>query len=178
MTVLTRLTEAFEARQPGSRAVLDVTSVDIAVNGYTFRATGSVVKFQGFMVLYTESRDEPNPEEEDEKAPLPPLTVEKPTRLDLAHWVVDPANPLPGRVIVNRIWQQYFGRGLVETENDFGTQGTPPTHPELLDWLATEFIARGWNMKAMHRLIMTSTVYRQSSRRHPAKYSTRPGNGV
>ena len=65
---------------------------------------------------------------------------------------------------VNRIWQAYFGQGLVETENDFGTQGTPPTHPELLDWLATEFVAQGWSLKAMHRLIVTSATYRQSSR--------------
>src|SRR6185369_3156578 len=61
-------------------------------------------------------------------------------------------------------WQHYFGVGLVETENDFGTQGTPPSHPELLDWLATEFIARKWSMKEMHRLIVTSATYRQSSR--------------
>ncbi len=95
---------------------------------------------------------------------LPPLTAEKPTRLDLARWVTDPANPLAGRVIVNRIWQQYFGRGLVETENDFGTQGSPPTHPELLDWLATELVAQQWSQKAIHRLIVNSATYRQSSR--------------
>jgi hypothetical protein len=66
-------------------------------------------------------------------------------------------------VTVNRLWQQYFGLGLVETENDFGTQGLPPTHPELLDWMASEIVARGWRMKDMHRLIVTSAVYRQSS---------------
>ena len=91
------------------------------------------------------------------------LEGEKPNRLDLAKWIVDPRNPLTARVTVNRIWQQYFGKGLVETENDFGTQGTPPTHPELLDWLATEFMQRHWSMKAMHRLIVTSATYRQSS---------------
>ncbi len=97
--------------------------------------------------------------------PFPP--TEKPNRLDLAHWIVAPQNPLTARVQVNRIWQQYFGRGLVETENDFGTQGSPPSHPELLDWLATEFMARKWSQKAMHRLIVTSATYRQSSRVRP-----------
>ncbi|MBY0522314.1 MAG: DUF1553 domain-containing protein [Gemmataceae bacterium] len=85
-------------------------------------------------------------------------------RLDLAKWIVDPNNPLTPRVAMNRYWQHYFGTGLVETENDFGTQGTPPSHPELLDWLATEFIAQKWSMKAMHRLIVTSATYRQSSK--------------
>jgi mono/diheme cytochrome c family protein len=85
------------------------------------------------------------------------------SRLALARWLVDPANPLTARVTVNRLWQAYFGQGLVETENDFGTQGTQPTHPELLDWLATEFMAQGWSMKAMHRLIVTSATYRQAS---------------
>ena len=91
-------------------------------------------------------------------------------RLDLARWVVDPANPLIARVIVNRIWQQYFGKGLVETENDFGTQGIPPTHPDLLDWLAVEFMqpsakeAKAWSLKHIHRLIVNSATYRQSSR--------------
>ncbi len=89
---------------------------------------------------------------------------EKPNRLDLARWIVDPQNPLTARVQVNRIWQQYFGRGLVETENDFGTQGIPPTHSELLDWLATELIAQKWSQKAIHRLIVSSATYRQSSR--------------
>ena len=85
-------------------------------------------------------------------------------RLDLARWIVSKENPLTARVIVNRIWQQYFGKGIVETENDFGTQGIPPTHPELLDWLAQEFVAKGWSMKNMHLLIVSSATYRQSSK--------------
>ena len=84
-------------------------------------------------------------------------------RLDLAQWIVSPANPLTSRVIVNRVWQNYFGRGLVESENDFGMQGALPTHPELLDWLAVEFIEQGRSLKALHKLIVTSNTYRQSS---------------
>ncbi len=90
-----------------------------------------------------------------------------PTRLDLARWLVSQDNPLTARVIMNRVWQVYFGKGLVETENDFGRMGTPPSHPELLDWLATGFISRGWSLKAMHRLIVTSETYRQSSKSRP-----------
>src|SRR5205823_6437161 len=97
-------------------------------------------------------------------------------RVGLARWLVDSRNPLTARVTMNRFWQHYFGLGLVETENDFGTQGTPPTHPELLDWLATEFIARGWSMKAMHRLIVTSATYRQASRSRPELAAIDPRN--
>ncbi|MCB1211383.1 MAG: DUF1553 domain-containing protein, partial [Verrucomicrobiales bacterium] len=91
----------------------------------------------------------------------------KPDRLDLATWLVDRQNPLTARVLVNRVWQQYFGTGLVDTENDFGTQGSLPSHPDLLDWMAREFMGRGWSLKSLHRLIVTSATYRQSSKARP-----------
>jgi len=109
---------------------------------------------------------------------LPPLTTTSklPTRLDLARWLVDPANPLTARVLVNRVWQRLFGAGLVETENDFGLMGTPPSHPELLDWLAVEVVERGWSLKALHRLIVTSRTYRQRSVETPMLAAADPHN--
>ena len=97
-------------------------------------------------------------------------------RLGLARWLVDPSNPLVGRVLMNRIWAQYFGRGIVETSEDFGVQGEPPSHPELLAWLAKELVRQGWSQKAMHRLIVTSATYRQSSRVTPDRLERDPFN--
>lgn len=91
-----------------------------------------------------------------------PLNVEKP-RLKLANWIVDPANPLTARVMVNRVWQYHFGRGLVFTANDFGRMGTRPSNPELLDFLANQYIASGWKMKPIHKMLLLSSAYRQSS---------------
>ena len=97
-------------------------------------------------------------------AMLPPLPADAPlNRLTLAKWLVDPAHPLTSRVAVNRFWQTYFGVGIVKTQEDFGVQGEAPAHPELLDWLATEFIRTGWDIRAMQRLIVTSATYRQAS---------------
>jgi len=95
-------------------------------------------------------------------APEAPLDTANP-RLKLAEWVADPANPLTARVMVNRIWQFHFGRGIVATPNDFGRMGMRPSHPELLDWLANQFIAGGWKLKPIHRMILLSSAYRQSS---------------
>jgi hypothetical protein len=96
---------------------------------------------------------------------LPALPKEPATsRLTLAKWLVDPAHPLTARVAVNRFWQMYFGYGIVKTQEDFGVQGEPPVHPELLDWLATEFVQSKWDVRALQRLIVTSSTYRQSSK--------------
>ena len=84
-------------------------------------------------------------------------------RLDLANWIADPANPLTARVLVNRLWQHHFGRGLVTTPNDFGTRGHPPSHPELLDFLAHRFMQSGWSIKAMHRLLLNSRAWQMAS---------------
>ncbi|WDI40619.1 PSD1 and planctomycete cytochrome C domain-containing protein [Bremerella sp. P1] len=97
-------------------------------------------------------------------------------RLELAQWLVSRENPLTARVIVNRMWQDHFGVGLVKTVEDFGLQGEVPSHPELLDWLAVEFIESGWDMKAMHRLIVTSAAYRQSSVHRPELKQRDPEN--
>ena len=97
-------------------------------------------------------------------------------RLELARWLVSPANPLAARTAVNRAWQAFFGTGFVKTSEDFGVQGETPSHPELLDWLAREYIDSGWNTKALHRLIVTSATYRQSSRTNPALQERDPEN--
>ena len=108
---------------------------------------------------------------------LPPPPSDAPAnRLGLARWIVDPSNPLTARVTVNRYWQLYFGKGLVKTSEDFGSRGDAPTHPKLLDWLATEFIRTGWDVKAMQRLIVTSATYRQSSRVSADLLEKDPGN--
>jgi hypothetical protein len=114
-----------------------------------------------------------------EKAAVPMVrATERSTgrRRALADWLLRPDHPLTARVMVNRLWQHHFGRGIVATSSDFGTMGADPTHPELLDWLATEFIARGWSLKAMHRLLVTSSSYRQSSRAEPSTGAEDPEN--
>jgi mono/diheme cytochrome c family protein len=110
---------------------------------------------------------------------LPPLGEgPEPARLKLARWLVSKDNPLTARVAVNRMWQDYFGAGLVRSADNFGTQGLRPSHPELLDWLAREFIARGWSVKQMHRLIVTSSTYRQSSNVRQELLSRDPDNSL
>ena len=99
-----------------------------------------------------------------------------PDRLALARWLVDPQNPLTARVVVNRHWQALFGTGLVRTTDDFGIQGELPSHGQLLDWLAVEFMNQGWSIKGLHRLLVTSATYRQSSRVMPTLLARDPRN--
>src|SRR5262249_29579754 len=95
---------------------------------------------------------------------IPPAGLESTgRRTALARWVADAKNPLTARVMVNRLWHYHFGKGLVGTPSNFGVAGDRPTHPELLDWLASEFAHQGWSIKAMHRLIMNSSAYQQAS---------------
>src|SRR4051812_20071495 len=112
--------------------------------------------------------------------PLPPEESETavPDRLDLARWIVDPANPLMPRVAANQLWIRLFGEGLVRTPDDFGARGEPPTHPQLLDWLADEHRAAGRSTKRMIRLIVASATYRQSSRHRPELRQADPLNAL
>ena len=110
-------------------------------------------------------------------AALPAFAGDSPkNRLGFSKWLLDPANPLTSRVAVNRFWLQYFGTGIVKTAEDFGLQGEQPTHPELLDWLATEFIRTGWDIKGLQRLIVTSATYRQSAKQTPELTAKDPEN--
>ena len=126
---------------------------------------------------FTRSAEEVMPGTPGVLHPFKP-TSDQPTRIDLARWIMSPENPLTARVIVNRMWQQYFGRGLVETENDFGLQGSPPSHPRLLDWLARTFVEKNWSLKEMHRIIVTSHTYRQTSMATPQLQEKDPRNAL
>jgi len=99
-------------------------------------------------------------------------------RLALANWLADEHNPLTARVMANRVWQYHFGRGIVRSPSNFGMQGTAPTHPELLDWLASEFVRQGWRLKALHKLILMSNTYRMSSKANPEALAADPENDL
>jgi hypothetical protein len=149
----------------------DITSVMVMEELATPRPT---------MVLKRGRYDMPDaarPVQPGVPALFPPLEKDAPhNRLGLAQWLTARENPLTARVAVNRIWQHHFGTGLVKTAENFGVQGEAPSHPELLDWLATELVRTGWNIKAMHRLIVTSATYQQASRASRAVTARDPEN--
>ena len=126
---------------------------------------------------FTRPAEEVHPGTPSVLHPLRSATVSA-NRLDLARWITSPENPLTSRVIVNRVWQVYFGKGIVETENDFGTLGSRPTNPKLLDWMAVEFQNRKWSLKELHRLIVTSHTYQQSSTATPELRRADPNNDL
>jgi hypothetical protein len=132
---------------------------------------------ESFVLLRGDYRNHGDKVEPNTPAVLPPLPKDAPrNRLTLAKWIVDGGNPLTARVAVNHFWQMYFGMGIVKTAEDFGSQGDPPSNQDLLDWLATEFVRANWDVKGMQRLIVTSAVYRQSSKTTPALLERDPEN--
>ncbi|MBL9138371.1 MAG: PSD1 domain-containing protein [Verrucomicrobiales bacterium] len=165
MALSKRLETLTAAKRPFTRGLLatdnpeNVPATHILFQGDPTAERGAVPP--GFLSIL-----DPNPAE-IQTAPSRKTTGR---RLALAHWITSPANPLTARVLVNRAWQSFFGRGLVATPNDFGLAGARPSHPDLLDWLATEFIQQGWSIKNLHRLIVTSGTYQQTA--HPPNSSS------
>ncbi len=160
---------------------LSATKTRIATEDGKFATTmvmEEMTKTRPTFVLMRGAYDKPGePVTAATPAILPAMAPDAPkNRLGLARWLVDPANPLPSRVTVNRFWQSVFGTGLVRTSEDFGAQGELPSHPELLDWLAGEFIRSGWDVKSFIRLLVTSATYRQSSKLSPQLNERDPEN--
>ncbi len=161
--------DAVAARRQREKFVEDIPTVMVMEEMPTRRETFLLVRG-----VYDRPGEKVSPGVPANLAPLPAGAPNN--RLGLARWLVDPANPLTARVAVNRFWQMVFGTGLVKTPEDFGLQGDPPSHPELLDWLATEFIRTGWDVKGLQKLIVTSATYRQSSRATPILLAKDPDN--
>jgi hypothetical protein len=154
-----------------SREIRRRGAVTLVMEERTDRQPEAHILYRG---MYDQPREKVQPAT---PSVLPPMDPKLPrNRLGLAQWIVDPANPLTARVTVNRFWQEVFGTGLVKTAEDFGSQGTAPTHPELLDWLAVEFRESGWDVKKLFRLMLTSAAYRQSALTTDEKRKADPEN--
>jgi hypothetical protein len=171
--------EAFERAVPQAKgAKKDTANRDVAelmIMKETEQPRATFIHIRGDFLRNDEKTGALQPGGLSAVSPALPAAAGR-TRLDLAKWLVSSDNPLTPRVTMNRTWMRYFGRGIVETDEDFGAQGAAPTHPELLDWLARTFVERGWSMKAMHRLIVTSATYRQASKARPELREKDPRN--
>ncbi len=141
-------------------AVSDVTPPDVPAVADTYVLGGGELSSKGEKVEPGFPRAILSKEE---NAVIPFAGRSSGQRRALAEWIASPENPLTARVMVNRIWQHHFGEGIVRTPSDFGKNGARPSHPELLDWLATQFVEKNWSIKAMHKLMLTSNAYRQST---------------
>ena len=157
----------------GKRNTLDASVTTTLVMQEREEPRGAYVLARG---EYQNREEQVYPQTPAVLPPLPEDTV--PNRLGFAKWLLSPEHPLTARVAINRFWQNVFGMGIVETSEDFGTQGIPPVHPELLDWLATEFIASGWDVQAMLKLMLTSATYRQSAQVTPEKLERDADNAL
>lgn len=151
--------DSLKPKTPLTAFVIGETGLKPAPASFITRKSGKVETNPGFLTILSP---------EDAKIPAPkPDAATSGRRTVLANWLADPKNPLTTRVIVNRVWQYHFGRGLVSTASDFGRLGEMPTHPELLDWLTSDFLANDWRLKPLHKKILLSATYRQTARRAP-----------
>ena len=146
------------------REEVEGRSIPLSCAAATTRSTGPRLRRGRRACCWPRSRPVRSP-----RRPGLPRRQDRPAGRRWRRWLAGADNPLTARVIVNRLWQHHFGRGIVATPSDFGVRGEPPSHPELLDWLASELVAQGWRFKPLHRLIVTSATYRQSSK--PARSS-------
>ena len=182
--LLQQSVDAVRARDNASAAITKVMIMDqlpkprdtFILNKGNYESKTDVKVVGAIPATFARTRTSPVPAPQIDPTGAPVAPAARLNRLDLARWLVSPENPLGARVTVNRMWQAFFGTGLVKTAEDFGVQSERPSHPELLDWLATEFVARGWDVKAIHRLIVTSATYRQASRVTPALAERDPEN--
>ena len=151
------------ARAPGVRDAKEIVSLPLQIRGSHLNLGPEPIP-RGFPAVLTAV------------VPAAPLPAESSGRLELARWLTDPEHPLTARVMANRVWQNHFGKGLVDSPSNFGRRGAEPTHPELLDWLARTLVRDGWSVKALHRRILLSATYRQSSQPAPEVFARDPEN--
>lgn len=174
----TKETEDLRARLREAREKIQEAAAELPPLTMAYTMTNSPDYKGTFLRVKGDYRTMGDPIEPGTLSVLPQPPAGARTRLDLAKWLVSNDNPLTPRVTVNRAWQEFFGRGIVRTSEDFGTQGEKPTHPELLDWLASQFLADNWSLKKLHRLIVTSAAYRQGTRVDPDTAAKDPDNSL